>query len=422
VPANESEARHWLELAAEAGDAAAQTELAALALQGIWGPYQRTLFPPPGTTAVAKPNHRLAADLSRRAAHAGLAEAQALLGFILRAVPSLAETPDEADELYRQSSLAGWPMGQLGHAMTLLRETAPEALQEAHELLSSAAQAGLPTAHFLLGAMAESGAAGERDPEAAVKRYRDAAEHGLTSAKTRLGFALLQGRGTERNLVEAETWLRRAAMDGDVTAAAVLGDFHASPERQPPNLEEAARWYRRAAELGHPGCARVLALAISAGAEGKPDPRDIAAWLETAIERGENSAWPELGGLIASTALPSDQLPMLHGWLQRMMRESHPDAGYYVGVCVNSGIGTPADETLARRYYLWAAGEGVTEAMVAAGEMPHPEQRVVGDRVNRSSGCAGPLDAAERPIRISPGICSNAPRNWITPARFTPSA
>jgi hypothetical protein len=36
---------------------------------------------------------------------------------------------------------------------------------------------------------------------------------------------------------------------------------------------------------------------------------------------------------------------------------------------VNCGIGTPADEPLARSYYLWAAGEGVIEAMVAAGEM-----------------------------------------------------
>jgi TPR repeat protein len=60
---------------------------------------------------------------------------------------------------------------------------------------------------------------------------------------------------------------------------------------------------------------------------------------------------------------------MLHGWLQRMMREERPEAGYYVGICVNCGIGTPADETLARRSYLWAAGEGVLEAMVASAEM-----------------------------------------------------
>jgi hypothetical protein len=73
--------------------------------------------------------------------------------------------------------------------------------------------------------------------------------------------------------------------------------------------------------------------------------------------------------MIAASVLPPDQLPILHGWLQRMIQEARPEAGYYVGICVNCGIGTPADERLARRYYLWAAGEGVIEAMVAAGEM-----------------------------------------------------
>jgi hypothetical protein len=111
----------------------------------------------------------------------------------------------------------------------------------------------------------------------------------------------------------------------------------------------------------------MLARAIWAGAEGKPNPQEIAAWLETAIEHGDLTAWPDLGSLIGS--LPPDQLPALHGWLQRMIREDRPEAGFYVGVCVNCGIGTPADERLARRYYLWAAGEGVIEAMVAAAEM-----------------------------------------------------
>jgi TPR repeat protein len=113
----------------------------------------------------------------------------------------------------------------------------------------------------------------------------------------------------------------------------------------------------------------VLARAISIGAEGHPDPREIALWLQTAIEGGDPTAWADLGGLIASLSLPPGQLPMLHGWLQRMIREDRPEAGYYVGICVNCGIGTPADETLARRYYLWAAAEGVIEAMVAAAEM-----------------------------------------------------
>ena len=369
VPANMTEARYWLECAAEAGDATAQTELASLALHGVSGPYQRSMFPARDIAVATEPNYHLAADLARRAADAGSNEARALLAFILRAVPSIAQTPGEADALYRQSCQAGTPLGKLGHAMTLLREGVPDTMREAHELLSAAAAAGFPTAHYLLGAMEEAGMNGTQDLQAAVAHYRIAAERGDTSAKSRLGLALLAGRGTERNLTEAETWLRRAANENDATAAAVLGDFHASPERQPANRQEAAYWYRRAAELGHAAAARVLAHAILAGAEGKPDPGEIAVWLQAAIERGERSAWPDLGGLITSASLPPDQLPMLHGWLQRMMRTDRPDAGYYVGVCVNCGIGTPADEPLARSYYLWAAGEGVIEAMVAAGEM-----------------------------------------------------
>jgi hypothetical protein len=367
VPANQAEARHWLERAAAAGDVTAQTELASLALQGISGPYQRSAFPAPDDRT--EPDYRLAAELARRAANNGSADGQALLAFVLGLAPFIPQQPGEAEALYRDAARGGAPLGQLGHALALLRQGRPEAMADARDLLIAAADAGLATAHFMLGAMAEAGIGGAPDQEAAARHYRKAAEHGHTAAKTRLGLALLSGRGTPRNLVEAETWLRRGALDNDVVASAVLGDFHASPERQPANTGESLHWYRHAAELGHPASAHILARAIWAGAEGDPDPQEIAAWLETAIERGDPTAWPDLGGLIASLSLPPDQLPALHGWLQRMIREDRPEAGFYVGVCVNCGIGTPADERLARRYYLWAAGEGVIEAMVAAAEM-----------------------------------------------------
>src|SRR4051794_14299552 len=157
VPVNIGEARHWLETAADAGDVSAQTEVASLALRGISGPYRRGMFPGPAADESGDPDHRTAADLARRAAVSGSAEGQALLAYILRLSPSLAKYPDEADVLYRASSEAGWPLGQLGHAMTLLRDGTPDALRSGHDLLLAAAQANLPTAEFLLGAMAEAG-------------------------------------------------------------------------------------------------------------------------------------------------------------------------------------------------------------------------------------------------------------------------
>jgi hypothetical protein len=368
VPACLAEARYWLEQAADGGDASAQTELASLALSGVSGPYRRAAaFPEPDIRSG--PDYPLAAGLARRAAHAGSPEAKALLAAILRLAPWSAEDGDDAVALNREAAQAGWPMGQLGHAMTMLQEGTDASTRVANGLLSAAAASGLPTAHFLFAAMAETGTGMLPDMAVAVTHYRAAAEAGHNGAKTRLGLALLTGRGTRRNLVEAETWLRRAANHGDALAAATLGDFHASPERDPANLEEAAHWYRLAAEHDYPGAARQLARIIATGAEGQPDPTEIATWLETAIERGDTAAWPELGGVIASASLPPAQLPALHDWLQRMIREDRPEAGFYVGVCVNNGIGTPTDAKLARRYYLWAAGEGVLEGMVAAGEM-----------------------------------------------------
>src|SRR4051812_14848266 len=38
VPASQSEARHWLDLAADANDPTALVQLATLALGGVWGP------------------------------------------------------------------------------------------------------------------------------------------------------------------------------------------------------------------------------------------------------------------------------------------------------------------------------------------------------------------------------------------------
>ena len=364
VPLSETEARHWLERAARGGDMGARTALASMALRGLSGPYERGPFARPAST---EPDNRRAAELARQAAEGGSAEARALLAFLLRTDPSLAGAPEEANALYQASAEAGWPLGQLGHAMTRLGENTPGSLREAQELLRAAAGAGLPTAHFLLGAMIEAGACAAPDPAGATDQYRQGAEHGHTGSKTRLGLALLTGRGTERNPVEAETWLRRAAHDGDKTAAALLGDFHANPEH--PNRAEAARWYRRAAELGHAGSAHALARAIIAGAEGPPDPRDILHWLQTAIALGAHAAWSDLGGLILAGCLAEDHLPPLHFWLRDRVRQNHPEAGFQLGLCLNAGLGAPPDEAQARHWYLWAASLGLIGAMAAAAEM-----------------------------------------------------
>lgn len=363
LPRNLGEARHWLERAAGAGDAGARIELASLALQGISGPYERGPF---AQTVAAEPDRHLAADLARRAAETGSAEAQALLAYILNQAPEMAETPDEADTLYRQAAEAGWPLGQLGHAMALLKQGTSESTREASVFLTQAAGSGLPTASFMLGALAESGVAGDVDLATAAGHYRAGAEHNHTGSKTRLGLALLNGRGAKRNTEEAETWLRRAANDGDAIAAAQLGDFFASPQRGSPNPAEAAAWYRRAAGLGHAGSARALARALSAGAEGAPHAPEIAGFLQQAIEGGEAAAWSDIAAAFAD---PGADRAEWRVWFNRMLREGRAEAGLHGGILAHTDPGGPEGEKLARRLYLRAASLGSIEGMAAAAEM-----------------------------------------------------
>ena len=144
------------------------------------------------------------------------------------------------------------------------------------------------------------------------KAYAEAEQRGLISGEVGRGTFVQRRRPEARGHGTSETTINLALNvppytgEDDVIASAVLGDFHASPERLPANKEESAHWYRHAAELGHPGSAHILARALWAGVEGEPDPQEVAAWLETAIERGDPTAWPDLGGLIASLSLPPD--------------------------------------------------------------------------------------------------------------------
>jgi TPR repeat protein len=359
VPVSIPEARHWLEKAAAVDNLSALIALAHLASRGQATDTGRGPFSPCGE---GPPDHRLATSLARRAAAGGSAEAKALLAHLLEAAPDLALTPDEATDLYREAAEAGWPLGQLGHAMGLLRTGRTV---EAVPPLEAAAAAGLPTARFLMGALRESGG----DLAGATCHYRDAAEAGHITAAARLGLALLIGHGVPVNLTEAETWLRRAALNGEAGAAAVLGDFHANPGQAAPNHPEAARWYRRAAGLGHAGAARSLARLILLGAEGEPDPMEAAVWLRKAIEGGDHAAWPDLGTLLLAHPLPDVGSRDLREWLHAQMRAGHPGAGLYLGICLNNGVGAQANEAMALRYYLWAASLGAIEAMPAAAEM-----------------------------------------------------
>ena len=233
VPHSRPQGVRWLERAANQGFVEAQVLLATLSLHGIvassgdGGP--ASLFDTPGGgTGSNEPDFATAEKWARRAADAGSADGQALLGYILTSGPEEMRKPDEAVGWYKKSAEAGCPQGHLGYALALAQNArAPETQAAITEHLRQAADKGLATALYLYGTLTERGVGLPADRTAASQLYRKAAEKGHRSGQAKWGLALMEGLGVEANPTEGKSWLRRAALAGDAEAAALVGDLYA---------------------------------------------------------------------------------------------------------------------------------------------------------------------------------------------------
>jgi hypothetical protein len=370
VPPSIGEALRWLRRAAEAGETAAQTQLAALALQGVSENGGSGLFHDAGGDADTRcVDYQGAEHWCRQAVASGSAEAKTLLGFILTAGPEDHRDPVAGEALYSEAAQAGCSRGQLGLATTLLRDGTEASASEAVALLQSAAADGVAVAHHLLGMLAESGAAGVVDFVAAAASYKAAAELGHPQAQVRYGFALLLGRGVEHNIFDAETWLRRAALTGDSQAAAVVGYLYARDGDLPPNYAEASVWLRRAAEAGHAGAARMLGRLLLLGGDIAKDIPEAANWLRVAGESGDEAARADLVRLVLMRQVGEDDGVVVAGWLREGATAGDPAAQFQLGLCLAQGIGVERNDQAAFTWVRRAAGLGHPEAIRMLGEL-----------------------------------------------------
>ena len=358
VPASVGEASRWFRRAADSGDAAAQTQLAELALQGVSDQPPSSIF---GSPSLASDFDR-AEHWCRKAVAGGSIEAKALLGFILMDGPEGRRDPMAAEALYREAAEAGWWRGQLGLALVLLRDGTPEQAADARALLRAAAANGVAVAHHLLGILAESGLGGEVDLRAATEHYAVAADLGHTTAQVRYGFALLHGRGIAQDAFRAETWLRRAGLAGDAQAAAVVGYLYARDGDVPPNYAEAAMWLRRAAAAGHAAAARTLGRILLMGNGISRDVHEATQWLLRAVAGGDETARADLLHLMATRQLEGADQQAVIDMLRSAAEAQDPRAEFDLGLCLARGIGVHRDDRAALAWIYRSAMKGYPQA------------------------------------------------------------
>jgi TPR repeat protein len=358
APVSLGEALRWFRRAADAGEVAAQTQLAELALQGVSDCPPSGLFDDP---CVGSDFDR-AEHWCREAVAAGSAEAKALLAFILTDGPEERRDPAAGETLYRESAEAGCARGRLGLALALLRDGTPEGAAEALTLLQGAAAGGVAVAHHLLGILTESGTAGDIDLPAAAAYYRTAAECGHVGAQVRYGFALLHGRGVEQDAFNAETWLRRAGLAGNAQAAAVVGYLYARDGELPPNYAESAMWLRRAAEAGHAAAARTLGRFLLIGQGFPKDVAEAVNWLRKAADGGDEAARGDLLRLVLTRQLDPDNEQAVIEMLRAAAEAHDPEAEFDLGLCLAQGFGVSQDGEAALAWIHRSAKDGYPQA------------------------------------------------------------
>ena len=405
TPSSPDTALRWLTCSGDGGDVEAQALLASLALQGISVGAAGGLLEAVPRFAGRPPDYPAAMKWGRRAAAAGSAEAQTMLGYILTYGPDELRDVPRAARYYREAAESGFARGQLGWALALLGDNgaqdvpsrdgasqdgaaqdgtsrdavslgdvARDRSSEVRRLLEAAAQADLPAAHFVLGVLDELAGGGTERLATAAAHYHEAADRGHRAAQFRYGVALMTGRGVEQNTLYGESWLRRAGLAGDRDAAAMVGDLYSHPGEAPPNFCEAAMWFQRAADAGHIGAARALGQLCVRGGGFGTDPVAAAQWLRV-WRQARAIRWPPAmswGSAWPMASARRAMMPRHWGWFRRCDRY---DAGGALlvrpHVCALSpkGWGTAQDLPAARAGFLRAAAEGIGDAAAAAGEM-----------------------------------------------------
>jgi hypothetical protein len=271
------EAVPWYRLAAQQGDAGAQFAMGRICCSGEWvaqdylqglGWYLRAAEQGHATALVALGNfcnadlQHVAAASFARAAEAGSAQAQYLLG-----------------QQYAQG------------------RGVPKNLGQAFACFERAAEQGWVEAQASLGVAYRNGLGIEKDFKAAFYWLQKAAEQGNAQAQWNLGAMYATGGpDLKQDTRQAFVWCQRAADQGFVAAQANLGVLHALMKRP----LDAVVWWQKAAEQDDPEALYNLAQAYLKGEGTAQDGHKGFELLLRAAELGVTQAQSRLGILYAT--------------------------------------------------------------------------------------------------------------------------
>lgn len=229
-----AQAMEWLRRAAEAGHRQAQTDLGGIYLEGGKGDVQA--------------DGKQAYDWFARAAAQGSREALYYMGLILHAGKDVPQDKPQALQLWRRAAEAGVAEAQLALGLELAQAagTVPEGVAWLTRAVQAEAAKTAAQAARALGFIYAKGRPGvPQDLPEAARWYKLAADGGDAAAQLVYALMLLEGKPVAKNEAQGVRYLRLAAGQDYPAAMQMLAQLL----RAAKNETEAAAWEQRLESL-----------------------------------------------------------------------------------------------------------------------------------------------------------------------------
>lgn len=165
-------------------------------------------------------------------------------------------------------------------------------------------------------------------------------------------------------------WYKQAAEAGNANAQYVLAGMFLRGNGIPKDTERAASWLMKAADRGHAQAQFALAELYERGEGVKADPVQAVRWYEMAARQQHGLAQLRLGEIyLVGGADVSRDFGKAHLWLIRAAKSGVPDAQYALGIMYRDGLGIPADNAVAFKWFTFAAQSGHNKAEEAVRDL-----------------------------------------------------
>jgi TPR repeat protein len=277
---NDTEWRHWVEIAAAKGDAESLFVLGKSFLYGQFG------NPKDSTRAI---------ELLQDGANRGNAKAAVLLGTAYSQGIVIPRDPEQA-VIWLQKAADQGDMGALT-ALGMMYgygQGVPKDKAKAVALFQKIAAKGgdyHTIADRLIAQLEQADAPAPPDFDAVRAR----AEQGDAAAQTQLGRIYSQQNSALKDDAKAFAWYQAAALQGNPDAEAYLSVMYRNGQGVAKDLNQAIKWLRKAADDGQADSQHLVSRFYARGENGFPvDLEQSLNWLEKSSASGDKTAQVEL--------------------------------------------------------------------------------------------------------------------------------